>query len=264
MIGVIAGSGQLPILICDSLKNDSKPYVVASFSKNFIENNNVPIHFIQWGKVGALLSFFKEYGVTHVVMAGALTRPSSWRDMSLDWQGIKWINKLKNVWQKGDDALLSAVVELFETAGFNVLAARDILCGKAKPGVWTKARPSEENQNSIQLGVKLLNTLSSFDMGQAVIISGEQVLGIEGPEGTEQLIKRCVTFTPKGDAILVKMAKLNQSLKADCPTVGPDTIASLAEGGYKGLAFQHELTHALFPEEMITLANESGLFIEAF
>ena len=38
MIGVIAGSGQLPILICDSLKNDAKPYVVASFSKNFVEN----------------------------------------------------------------------------------------------------------------------------------------------------------------------------------------------------------------------------------
>jgi DUF1009 family protein len=61
--------------------------------------------------------------------------------------------------------------------------------------------------------------------------------------------------------VLVKMAKSEQDMRFDIPTVGPDTIFYLAKHGYNGLVISKSEVIIVKPAETINLLNENDLFI---
>ena len=69
---------------------------------------------------------------------------------------------------------------------------------------------------------------SPFDIGQAVVVADNQVLAVEGPEGTDQALARVAELrrngrirTPAGVGVLVKAAKIGQDHRIDLPSIGP-------------------------------------------
>ena len=82
----------------------------------------------------------------------------------------------------------------------------------------------------ITRGVKVAFVLGQLDVGQAVIVQQGLVLGMEGIEGTDELIKRCGGYKRKGSGgVLVKLRKPQQDMRIDLPTIGVKTI----ENAYK-------------------------------
>jgi DUF1009 family protein len=225
MIGLIAGKGNFPYDVAQHL---TQPFVCVFLDAPF----PVDAPWIQASmtRVSLILSFLKQHHVTHVVMVGAVTRPQKiWKEFDL--KALWWLAQLGKTYLKGDDSLLSGLIKLIENEGFQVVAAHT-LC----PHLWMQpheqGKISTQDRHDIALGLEILKSLSPYDIGQSLVISSGRVLGIEGIEGTTNLIKRCVGH----NAILVKSSKLNQDMRVDVPSIGPDTCQELIKGGYRGLA----------------------------
>ena len=94
------------------------------------------------------------------------------------------------------------------------------------------------------IGKNLLDLISKFDIGQSIVARKNHILGVEGIEGTNELIKRCGKFFNKQlnednsfGPVLIKLPKLNQTLDLDMPVVGIDTIKLAHKHNFFGIGF---------------------------
>lgn len=263
-IGVIAGSGKLPELVlkrCEEL--NIEPFVVY-FSDNehsFKKYNSIKATL---GEIGKIINFFKTNQVHNLIFAGSVPRPS-FSNLSFDSLGIKWMQKLGLKVFAGDDALLKGICELLEQEDFKIISTKNFVPSLVlKPGTYTKKIPLESDLIDIKRGQQVLVNLSDLDIGQACVVQMGIVLGIEGAEGTKELIERCVKLKKdtKGGTI-IKMAKISQTDLIDLPTIGLETIKSIINGKYFGIAVSAETTQVMEFEEVVALCNEHEIFLTA-
>lgn len=260
---LIAGRGTLPSLLIQALKAQGHPFVVIAFKDQTDPClvADIPHLWISFGEVGKALAYLKENKVTHLVMAGGVTRPSL-RDLKPDWKGVKWLAHLGTK-TLGDDGLLKNLIELIEAEGYSLVAPDALLEHLLAPkGILTTSSPDEDAWRDIRRGLDVLWALSPVDVGQGVVTQEGLVLGIEAIEGTDALIQRTSTLHRQGPGgILVKISKRTQDLRVDLPTIGPHTVRHAKAAGLRGIAIEAERTLLLEKEETVALANACGLFI---
>jgi DUF1009 family protein len=272
-IALFAGRGELPRLILHHFHETGQPLFVVAFEgqtdPEFFTRHQPYIQGHLWthfGAIGEVLTYLKDNKVTHLVMAGSLTRPA-WSEIRLDWKGTQWVAKMgfakMGMGTTGDDGLLSRITSLLKEEGFEMLSATDILENLQAPlGVIGQHKPDEEDWQDIQKGKEVARVLGAGDIGQAVVIQQGLVLGVEAIEGTENLLARCGTLQRKGrGGVLVKMAKPNQSRVVDLPTVGVATIHQAKEAGLRGIAIEAGLTQIINRQGVADAADAAGLYI---
>ena len=264
-LGLIAGGGALPLDILQACKHAKRPVHIILFKgqpqpANIAECPHIETTVVGLAQVGKVIKTLKNAGVEDVVMAGHLSKPSLF-DLKPDLKGL---SILKRASSKHDNAILSTVCDVLEEEGFNVKGAHEV-CPEllASLGVMSKKSPSADQLESIRLGMKGAVAIGFLDIGQAAIVKDGMVIGLEGVEGTANLIDRCASLRGKAGkgGFLVKAAKPDQDLRVDMPSIGPDTIVSLAEKNYEGVAVQAGYTLILEKEKTIALANEKGLIL---
>ena len=95
----------------------------------------------------------------------------------------------------GDNNLLTLVISELEKFGFKILSLKnflpEIFIGK---GNQTKCKISKSNLYDIKKGVKILSSISKFDIGQSIIMRHGTVIGIEAAQGTDNLIKQSYRY----------------------------------------------------------------------
>ena len=181
------------------------------------------------------------------------------------WQAgrCKWIHVVPVMMQamgSGDDGALRAVIALFEQQGFVVRAAHELAPDILAPeGVLSKATPSDDTLDNIARANAVLRALAPLDVGQGCVVGAGQVWGIETIGGTNHLLRSLPEKVRHARAVLVKAPKLDQDVRADMPTVGPDTIDAIAEAGLAGLVIEAAQVILLEPEETIRRADAAGL-----
>ena len=259
-LALIAGSGNLPLQIIQSCVNKGKPLLVIGFEGQTTLEKNAYTEF-SLGAIGKILEHLKTNNIQEIVFAGGIRRPA-WSELDLDWVGMKWFKTLGFKALKGDNDLLSGILDLLKQEGFNIIKPGDLLDNlMSTTGILTTTSPSESALADIERGLVILNSLSSADVGQAVIVQQGLVLGIEAIEGTAALIDRCSALKRSGGGVLVKIAKTGQSQDVDLPTIGPDTIRQIKAAGFAGIALGARNTQIIDYDETIRLANEYNLFI---
>jgi UDP-2,3-diacylglucosamine hydrolase len=121
------------------------------------------------------------------------------------------------------------------------------------------------DKSSIIKGANIIKSLSKFDIGQSVIINNGYVLAIEGPEGTDETIKRSlnlsIKYKLKDKSILVKFPKANQDLRVDLPTIGLDTVKNCIKANIKGIAVKRSQNIILDKDKIINLTKKNNFFI---
>ena len=268
MYGIIAGQGDLPCQIIDHFLKSDVPFVCLGLNESEnLDLLNYKMVYKQFplGQIGSYLDFFKNHNVTKIIFAGSVKRPNIF-NLNLDDVGKKFLKQIGFNVIRGDDGLLSSVIKLLENEGFEVVSAKDVLDSLTlNIGILTEKKPSEQDIQDVNIGIHILNQMSDLDIGQAVVIERGLVLGVEAIEGTQELIKRISSLKRTKDAgVLVKMAKKNQSLKADLPTIGAQTIEDCFKSGLVGIAFDAKGTQVLNANDVIRLANSYGLFLKSF
>ena len=194
-------------------------------------------------------------------MIGRVGRPSL-AAVALDRRARAMLAKLGSR-DAGDDRLLRLIVRELESDGFRVVGA-DILAARLLAPAGRIAGPAlpADAQPDIDRGIAVARALGAADVGQAVVVQGQLVLGVEAAEGTDALLARCGELKREGPGgVLVKGRKPGQERRVDLPTIGPDTVRRAAAAGLRGIAVEagHTLTADLAGIERA--ADVTGLFV---
>lgn len=261
-LGLIAGSGELPIRILDYCRKNCIELftiVVKGFGDKTRYDNCIELNF---GQVGRAINFFKKHNVTDVVFAGHVKKPSFFK-LKIDWKGIKLLKSILSNKILGDNSILETVIKFFESYGINILEVDKVLDNIKFETGFNSNIVCEDYFDDIEIGEKVIEKLSDLDIGQSVIVQQKSVVGIECFEGTEKLINRCseLKYNVGRKPILIKMKKSNQTRKADLPTIGPDTIEQLHNAGFAGIALDSKNCLVVSIEKTKDLANKYNLFI---
>jgi DUF1009 family protein len=118
-------------------------------------------------------------------------------------------------------------------------------------------------RKDIEFGWRLATEMGRLDVGQCVAVKGRAVLAVEAVEGTDACILRAGELCPAGGFTVVKVAKPQQDMRFDVPTIGLETLETMVEAGAKVLAVQAGKTIMLDHSEMIAFACRHGIKIVA-
>jgi UDP-2,3-diacylglucosamine hydrolase len=270
-IGLLAGAGRFPVTFAQAARRQGLSVVCAGvrgmapeelgeYCEEFI---TLPI-----GRMGRAIRLFKQAGVNRAVMAGKIEK-------TVLFQRFRWIRHLPDwrtlhMWfryataNKADDTLLLAVIREFERDHIHFESALDY-CPEllVKHGFLTRRRPTPAQWDDIKFGWEMAKELGRLDIGQTVVVSDQAVIAAEAIEGTDACIRRAGTLCRRGKFSVIKVAKPQQDMRFDVPTIGMQTIQTLREAGGRVLAIESAKTILLDEEAVIEMADKFGIAIVA-
>lgn len=264
-IAIFAGRGSLPQMLIDDCKKNGRRFFVfllegEKYEVDYSAYNPVTVGY---GEVEKFLSAVHKNSIQNLVFVGGVTKPN-FSSLKVDKRGAILLAKILANKILGDDAVLRTVIKFLEKEGLKIVRIDQLLdCMVSEKSTLTKLYPTAENLEDISLGAKAIKSFAPFDVGQSLVIAQKQIIAVEALEGTDEMIKRCrdLKVDYKQKAVLLKMKKPNQSMKADLPTIGVDTIKNCFDSGICGIAIQANSTLVLQKAEVIKTADELGLFL---
>jgi UDP-2,3-diacylglucosamine hydrolase len=270
-IGLLAGSGRFPVLFAEAARRQGlrvacvgiryeAPEVLGDLCESF--------QLVGIARLGGMIRAFRRRGVKRIVMAGKVTKNviyTPWRIVQLwpDFRTIRWWYFRSRVDNRDDSLLLSVIAE-FERDGMTFASALDF-CPEllVNEGVLTRRAPTASEREDIEFGWALAKEMGRLDVGQSVAVKEKAALAVEAIEGTDRCIERAGQFCRSGGWTLVKVAKPQQDMRFDVPTIGVTTIENLHKARARVLAIEAGRTILLDQEEVIALAERYGLSIVA-
>lgn len=271
-LGIIAGGGDLPVLLAEHCAAAERPYFVARISpyaSPALEAH--PGVTLGIGAMGARMHAMRGAGVDTVVLIGQVPRPDL-RTVELDDGARAMLPAIIAAMPQGDDALLRAVLAEHERLGFRVIGADAVMAELLAPaGVWGAVQPTPEQIEDIRKGAEVAAAAGAFDIGQGVVVCDGLVLAVEAQEGTDAMLARvahlpgAIRGTPQARrGVLVKRPKPIQERRIDLPTIGARTILGAAQAGLSGVAVEAGGALVVRREELLAEADRSGLFVYGF
>ncbi len=236
---IVAGQGVLPIQI---MRHCQPCHAILLHGIAYADEwQAIPHIKLHLGELGKLCQLITKIDAKIAIMAGDIRRPSLNEIKHIDTMGKEFLKQNAMAFLKGDDGLLKLLTNFItDKTGVEWQSPNQALQIQRKIGLWAGKKPSPEQIKSAQYGQEILKTLSPFDIGQAIIMQQNLVLGIEACEGTQGLINRMGGLIKNGEKpIMVKNCKSGQSMALDLPTLGLESLKSMQEIGIAGVFFTH-------------------------
>lgn len=269
-LAIICGGGSLPFALADAAVRHGRRVVLFAL-RGCADPQRVAPYRHHWTWMGQFSRFIRiaaDEGCRDVTFIGSVPRPALWQ-IRPDFRVLRLMPQLIRIFRGGDDHLQTGIGRLFEQHGFRLIGPKEIAPELLMPrGPLGAHQPNERDRADIARGLALLAATSPFDIGQAVIVADNQVLAVEGPEGTDQTLARVAQLrgngrirTTPGAGVLIKAAKLGQDDRFDLPTIGPNTIEGAAAAALAGVAVVAGSTIVAEPERIAAAANRAGIFV---
>ncbi|MBR9825416.1 MAG: UDP-2,3-diacylglucosamine diphosphatase LpxI [Alphaproteobacteria bacterium] len=266
-LGILAGGGDLPLELA-SAQRERNPFVITltGFTdRDYSAFDNVELSV---GQIGGMTKALKRAGCDAICFAGYVTRPDI-SGLKMDARGLLMVPKALAAGRKGDDALIRVVVGEFESQGFTVVGANDVLAALA-PTIddGGLGQGSEAHAGDIAKACEIARAIGALDIGQGAIIANGLILAVEAQEGTNAMIDRVAGLSAdlRGTraaraGILAKMPKPIQERRVDLPTIGVDTVERCAAAGLAGIALEAGGALILDREAVANALNDHGMFL---
>lgn len=270
-VGLLAGWGQFPVAFARKARSMGIPVITVALRDSATADLRDISNAFYWTSItrmGAMIRHFKRHGVKTMVMAGKVHKHrvmhQPWKLFTLfpDWTTIRfWYGRRQD---NKDDTLLLAVIRVFEREGIKVGSALDLCPELLIPeGVFTRRKPTSAEIADVEFGWRLAIEMGRLDVGQSVMVKERSVLAVEAVEGTDQAILRAGSLCKAGGFTVVKVAKPQQDMRFDVPTVGVNTVENIHKAGGRVLAVEAGKTILLDPEATRAMADRLGITILA-
>ena len=273
-IGMIAGWGRYPVIVAEALRRQGyRVHCLGVAGQADPELAGLCEDFRCNGiaRFGWAMRYFKRHGITDAMMVGKihkieLFKPWRWLRHLPDLRTIRmfaphFLTRRKDC---KDDTLLGAIVDEFASEGIRFGPPTDYAPELlVRPGQLTRRGPSPWQQKDIQFGWQIAKELGRLDVGQAVAVKDQAALALEAVEGTDECIRRAGVLCRAGGFTVVKVAKPQQDMRFDVPTVGRKTLETMVQSGGKVLAVEAGRTIVLDEPDLIDFANRNKLIIVA-
>jgi len=263
-LGLIAGHGRFPRELARAARSRGARVVAVGLREladPALEQEVDSFHWLNLGEFGALFEIFGKAGAQDVVMVGKVPKTFLWTQRAALRPDAYARKLLAGLRDRADDSLQGAVAALLEEQGFHVveqLALAPELA--ASEGVLGSVLPTALQERDIAFAWPVAKALGALDVGQTVVAQGLAILALEAVEGTDEVIRRGCRLGEPG-ACVVKVAKPQQDMRFDVPTVGADTLATLISAGAGLLAVEAARTVFMEQERVIREADAHGIVL---
>ncbi|MHC4984277.1 MAG: LpxI family protein [Planctomycetota bacterium] len=263
-LGLIAGEGEFPKLVAAGARKVGRSVAIVALRGCADPTLRDLADTFCWRGVvqlGRWIRALRRCGCREVVMAGRVRKA----EMFAGPRWLQWLQYLPDltsirVWyfharDKRNDVLLGAVADEMERRGLTLIDSTKY-CPEAlaEAGVLTPFEPPRAVRDAADFAWPLVKQIAALDIGQAVAVKEREIIAVEAIEGTDKLIERAGELCPQGGWTLVKVAKPDQDMRFDVPTIGPNTIENLHMARAAGLVVEAGKTIVLNREKLLELA----------
>ena len=272
-LGIIAGSGRLPLAVAEAAQHDGRSVFVLALEGMATPEDVSPFPhgWASLGEIGKAIKLLKNAGCSELTMAGKVPRPE-FTKLKLDARGALALPRVIAAAMKGDDALHRTMMTIFEKEGMRIIgpaeAARELL---APHGAIGRLEPSEDHDADILHGIRVALTLGALDVGQAAVVCQGLVLAVEAAEGTDAMLTRVASLpealrgtTDDRRGVLVKATKPHQERRMDLPAIGLRTVELAALAGLAGIAIEGDGALIIGRNAVVNAADRLGIFVYGF
>jgi UDP-2,3-diacylglucosamine hydrolase len=271
-LAVLCGAGAFPLEVAaDARSAGREPFLIGVVGSSDPAIEAYPHVWLRIGEVGKLFTALKERAIGEMVIVGAMSRPD-FADLRLDWGAVKRAAELAQLFRRGDNGLLIGLAAIIERQGVRIVGAHEIAPRLvASVGPFGARDVSRDDEADIVFGRDLLEALSPFDSGQAVVVGAGRAFAIEAAEGTDAMVARVADLRASGRlrrkgpaGVLVKAPKRGQDLRLDMPAIGAETILGAARAQLRGVAIAAGRVLVVERERCAREADAAGLFVYGF
>jgi DUF1009 family protein len=277
-LGLIAGNGRFPFLLLEAARAEGHTVCVAAIKeeadaemdRRAAVDAGVSLHWLSLGELSKLIETFQKEGVTKAVMAGQVKHKQIFSNIRPDWRLAKLLLNLRT---RSTDMLLGAVAKVLADEGIELMSSTSFLEPLlAQEGVLTERAPDEEERKNIEYGLRVVQAVAGFDIGQTVVVAAQACVAVEAMEGTDAAVERAgrLMETLEGDAstlerrlTVVKVAKPNQDMRFDVPVIGIGTIEAMIRANASCLSIEAQRTLLFDRGALLDRAREAGIAIVA-
>ncbi|NBX29249.1 LpxI family protein, partial [bacterium] len=241
-VGILAGWGRYPVVVAEAIRRHGGRTAILAI-RDHADAALEPLADVHGevgvAEIGKAIDFFRSHGVRRATMAGKIHKTTlfaraAWLRHLPDWVGLQtfWPHFVSRRRDNRDDSLLGAISATFDARGVTICPATDfapeLLAGE---GLLAGKPLTARQAADVAFGWRLAKELGRLDIGQTVVVRNRAPLALEAIEGTDECIRRAGSLCPAGGMTVVKVAKPQQDLRFDMPTIGIGTLESLAAAG---------------------------------
>lgn len=271
-IGILAGWGRFPVAVAEAIRRHGGRTAILAI-RDHADAALAPLADVHGtvgvAEIGTAIDFFRRHGARRATMAGKIQKArivggTTWLRHLPDWTGLRtfWPHFVSRRRDNRDDSLLGAIAATFDAAGVAICPATDFAPELlAAGGVLVGRRLAAARCADVAFGWQLAKELGRLDIGQTVVVRNRAPVALEAIEGTDECIRRAGRLCPAGGLTVVKVAKPQQDLRFDMPTIGTGTIATLAEAGVTVLAIEAGRTILVDAPELAARAARAGITV---
>jgi DUF1009 family protein len=252
-IGVLAGWGSFPTAVVTAIRRQGMSVVGLGIHDHTDPRLAELCDHFAWiglGGIGRAIRKFRHWGVRRAVLAGKVNKvtfyqPMWWVRHRPDWTGLRTYYRqfLTGGRDRKDDTLLATLVEAFARGGICMEPATDFAPELlVRPGAVAGRGLAPKQLRDVEFGWQMAKRLGAIDVGQTVCVKDQAVLAVEAIEGTDACIRRAGDLCRQGGFTVVKVAKPQQDMRFDVPTVGVGTLEAIASAGGRVLAVEADRT----------------------
>lgn len=261
-IGLLAGVGGLPVQFARAARGMGFTVIAIGVVPGVDSELNHAAdktYHISVGQLQQILTTLKNEGVTEVTMLGKVTKELMFSGaVELDTRIQKLLASLTD---NSDDAVMLGFVRELATEGFGILDQTALIKALMPlPGVLTNRQPTIAEQADMEFGFKMAKEIGGLDIGQTVVVKKCAVMAVEAIEGTDACIRRGGELG-RGGVTVAKVAKPNQDMRFDVPTVGPSTLEIMCEVGATSLVIEAGKTLLVDRDKVVSMANDHNITI---
>lgn len=263
-IGLLAGVGRLPVEFARAARGMGFKVIAIGVVPGVdpeLADAADKFYMISVGELNNIITTLKTEQVGQVTMIGKVTKELMFAGtVQLDDRIKKLLAGLKD---NNDDTIMLAFVRELAGEGIGVLDQTALIRSlMPEAGQITGRAPSAGEMADMEFGFKMAKNIGGLDIGQTVVVKNLAVMAVEAIEGTDACIRRGGGLG-RGGVVVAKVAKPNQDLRFDVPSIGPNTLAAMIEVKAKALVIEAGATLLVDKEKVIRMADENGIAIVA-
>ncbi|MCX7067108.1 MAG: UDP-2,3-diacylglucosamine diphosphatase LpxI [Methylococcales bacterium] len=269
-LAVIAGAGKFPVMVIEGAKQHGLRVVVLGL-KEIADASLADIadefYWVAPLRLNEWLKRLHQVGAKQAVMAGYVQKKNMFRRFGiLSFLPDRLFLKLwfKDIPDKRNDTVLTAVANLLSQHGVELQdVTRYCPSVLAPSGVLGAERINANLRRDIQFAWGIAKEMGRLDIGQSIAVKNGEIIAVEAIEGTDMMIERAGQLCKNGGWTLLKVAKPNQDMRFDVPTIGINTIENLHKNGAGALIVEADKTVIVDMQDVIALANQYRIVFAA-
>ena len=273
-IGLLAAWGRYPVLVAEALRRQDYHVScvgVADLADPALRDICQDFEWVGWCGLGHAIKFFQRCEIEEATMAGKFPKaliyqPRVWMRHIPDWKFIKTFYHylITHKRDNKDDTLLGVLTDAFARDGITFHPATDFAPELlVQSGQIAGKPPSMGQLADIEFGWDIAKVMGGLDIGQSICVKDRSVLAVEAIEGTDACILRAGDMCKKGGFTVVKVAKPQQDMRFDVPTVGVRTLRTMLAAGANVLAIEGGRTILLDEDEFRQFATQHKISVIA-